>query len=119
MIKIFNQNYTEVKEMFCRTCGREIHDEALICPYCGCGTGKMKNANRGNDAKSFGWALLGFLIPIIGLILFLLWKEEYPLRAKSVGKGALTSVIVSVVVSILYAILIGSMLSEMTLSLCL
>lgn len=25
--------------MFCRTCGKEIIDEAVICPYCGCLTG--------------------------------------------------------------------------------
>ncbi len=25
--------------MFCRTCGKEILDEAVICPYCGCLTG--------------------------------------------------------------------------------
>ena len=24
--------------MFCNKCGNEIADEALICPYCGCGT---------------------------------------------------------------------------------
>ena len=24
--------------MFCNKCGKEIADEALICPYCGCGT---------------------------------------------------------------------------------
>ena len=25
--------------MFCRTCGKEIINEAVICPYCGCLTG--------------------------------------------------------------------------------
>ena len=25
--------------MFCRTCGKEILDETVICPYCGCLTG--------------------------------------------------------------------------------
>ena len=24
--------------MYCNKCGKEISDEALICPYCGCGT---------------------------------------------------------------------------------
>lgn len=24
--------------MYCNKCGKEIDDEALICPYCGCGT---------------------------------------------------------------------------------
>lgn len=25
--------------MFCRTCGKEIINEAVVCPYCGCLTG--------------------------------------------------------------------------------
>ena len=24
--------------MYCNKCGKEIDDEALICPHCGCGT---------------------------------------------------------------------------------
>lgn len=59
------------------------------------------------DSSSFGYALLGFFIPIVGLILFLIWKDEYPLRAKSAGKGALVSVIVSVVLGIIYGVIIG------------
>lgn len=26
--------------MFCRTCGKEVQDNAVFCPNCGCGTGK-------------------------------------------------------------------------------
>ena len=26
--------------MFCKRCGKEIYDEAVICPNCGCDTGK-------------------------------------------------------------------------------
>ena len=49
--------------------------------------------------------MLGFFIPLAGLILYLVWRTEYPLRAKSVGKGALVSVILYAVLVVLYIIL--------------
>ena len=39
------------------------------------------------------------------MILYLVWRTEYPLRAKSVGKGALVSVILYAVLVVLYIIL--------------
>ncbi|GHU99920.1 hypothetical protein FACS1894211_06210 [Clostridia bacterium] len=53
------------------------------------------------DGGSFGYALLGFLWPLIGLILFCVWKDDLPLRAKSCGKGALLSVILTAVFIVL------------------
>lgn len=57
------------------------------------------------DTGSFGWAVLGFFIPLVGLILYLVWKSERPKDAKQAGKGALISVIVSVVLWILLMVL--------------
>lgn len=95
--------------MYCKKCGKEIDDNAVICPSCGCATDKyeQKNFKNESDSSSAGWAVLGFLFPLIGLILYLVWKEELPLRAKSIGKGALVSVIVNVVIGLLWGILIG------------
>ena len=53
------------------------------------------------DAPSGGFAVLGFFFPLIGLILYLVWKDELPQRAHSCGKGALVGVVVYVVVWIL------------------
>lgn len=33
--------------MFCRTCGKQIIDEAVICPYCGCLTGVPQQPQTG------------------------------------------------------------------------
>lgn len=90
---------------FCSKCGKEIMDDAVICTACGCS--QTNEAQKPADQKSFGWALLGFCIPLVGLILYLVWKDNTPLKAKSAGKGALISVIVSVVFYIIYAIVIG------------
>ena len=40
------------------------------------------------EGGTFGWAVLGFLLFPVGLILFFIWRREYPKRAKASGKGA-------------------------------
>ncbi len=97
--------------MFCVKCGKEIHDDAVICPHCGCATPNFYSKQKANeasvfDAPSVGYAVLGFFIPIVGLILYLVWKQEFPMRAKSAGKGALISVIVEVSLVVLIYLLI-------------
>jgi|GEM_PF-2580882 len=57
------------------------------------------------DAPSLGYAVLGFFIPLVGLILFLTWQSSFPFRARSAGKGALASVICGVVISVLITVL--------------
>lgn len=101
--------------MYCKNCGQEIDDKAVVCPKCGVQVSSYKGSG---DSSSFGYALLGFLFPIIGLILYLVWKDEYPLRAKSAGKGALVSVIVSIVVGVIYAIIVGVVIASYVTSYC-
>ena len=57
------------------------------------------------SGSSFGWAVLGFFIPLAGLILFLVWGQTRPEDAKAAGKGALISVIIS---AIGYALMMGA-----------
>jgi len=66
------------------------------------------------DAPSMGFAVLGFFIPLVGLILWLVWKAETPLKAKSCGKGALVGAIVYVVLTIIYTIVLASLFAHMT-----
>ena len=58
------------------------------------------------DTGSAGWAVLGFFIPLVGLILYLVWSSTRPMDAKQAGKGALVSVIVAVALSILFGFLV-------------
>ncbi len=91
---------------YCNKCGKELMDEAVVCPACGC----AQKVVAADDASSFGMGLLGFCIPIVGLILYLVWKDSSPLKAKSAGKGALISVIVGVVFYIIYAIFLAAII---------
>ena len=65
----------------------------------------MENSN---DNGGFLWGLLGCFITIVGLILFLVWKDQKPKTAKAAGIGALVSVIISVVFYIIYFVILGA-----------
>lgn len=59
-----------------------------------------------SEGSTVGWGILGFFIPIVGFILWLIWKDEHPARAKSAGIGCLVSICLGVVVVILYVVLV-------------
>lgn len=89
--------------MFCKNCGQEIEDNAAICVHCGA---QQESKPAVVDNGGFGWGLLGCCVPLAGLILFLIWKNEKPKTAKAAGIGALVSVICYVVFFVIYFILI-------------
>lgn len=72
--------------MYCKNCGAEINDKADVCIHCGVST---NNTEKIQDNGGFGWGLLGYCIPIVGLVLFLVWKDSKPKSAKAAGIGAL------------------------------
>ena len=57
------------------------------------------------DQKSTGLNVISFLIPLVGLLVYLTQKDTYPIKANSAGKAALWGVGVSVVASILFTVL--------------
>ena len=59
-----------------------------------------------SEGSTVGWGILGFFIPIVGFILWLIWKDEHPARAKSAGMGCLVSICLGVVGVILYVVLV-------------
>ena len=82
---------------FCKYCGAQIDDNAVVCTSCG---SAQNTAPAVVDKGGFGWGALGCCIPIVGLILFLVWKDTKPKTAKAAGIGALVSVILGVVIYI-------------------
>ena len=95
--------------MFCKNCGMPVDAQKDICPNCGV---RLRETRTNGDASSTGFAVLGFFFPLIGLILYLVWKEEYPMKAKSCGKGALTGFIVYVILAVLTTIFYVIVLSR-------
>lgn len=84
---------------FCQHCGQEVEATQEVCLSCGRAVKTPTSQARSNtiDEGGFGWGLLGFCIPIVGLVLYLVWMNDRPNTAKAAGMGALISVGVSIV----------------------
>ncbi len=65
-----------------------------------------------DEGSAVGWGFLSFFIPIVGLVLFLVWKDEKPHTAKVCGICAL----VSFCTEILFGILLSTVLAGMIAS---
>lgn len=48
--------------MFCKNCGQEIDDKAVICPHCGV---SQKDNSSVSDSGSIGWAFLDVVFQLL------------------------------------------------------
>lgn len=77
--------------------------------------GSMPPMPPQEEKASVGLAILSYLIPLVGLILYLTKKDSRPKTAKACGKCALASVIINIVLTIiLYAVMGGALLSGLS-----
>ncbi|MFW6320090.1 MAG: PLDc N-terminal domain-containing protein, partial [Bacillota bacterium] len=80
---------------YCSNCGNPVNEDQDVCLQCG---NQLKVRKQIYEASgTFGWAVLGFFVPIAGLVLYLAWKENKPKNAKSAGIGGLVGFLVGVV----------------------
>jgi|AntRauTorckE6833_2_1112554.scaffolds.fasta_scaffold52311_2 uncharacterized membrane protein YvbJ len=112
---------------YCPNCGEPVKENYTVCPACGESLQDTQNleetdrfeqnisrSNQQNfqptppEENTFGWAVLGFLIPVVGLVLYLVWQTERPQVAKSAGTGALTSVVISILAVMFLASMAGA-----------
>lgn len=101
--------------MYCKNCGTEIKDGSKFCVNCGkdvndCGGTVQSVQTQSIQAPildysgSFLLWLVGFFIPVAGLILFLCMRKDEPGKARSAGKGALTAFVIHIVLVVLYIV---------------
>lgn len=81
------------------------------------GKQKMKCKTVINDKKSFWFALLGFISRFWGLILYLIYEDKKPLRAKSIRKGMIIGIIFKIILIILiiFLFILGQSLLKQSL----
>lgn len=65
----------------------------------GAGNGKADGPNnKDNDKGGFGWGFLGWMFPLIGIILFFVYKNDKPNRARAIIKGvAVAAVFIAII----------------------
>lgn len=64
---------------YCRHCGAPIADGTITCPQCGASQSSLPPVV---DNGGLGWGILGCCIPIVGLVLWLVWKDQKPRTAR-------------------------------------
>ncbi|MBQ9914501.1 MAG: hypothetical protein IJO50_00005, partial [Clostridia bacterium] len=101
--------------MYCKYCGQATDDDSKFCSNCG-NEISLTNGTDKLDKPSRAFAVLGFFIPIVGLILYAVYERKQPKRAKSAGKGALigviTKIVVYIVAVVLYIIFASSLMTN-------
>lgn len=67
--------------MYCKYCGKDVDSHAYVCIHCG---GKLKEEKVVVDNPSHLAGIVSCCFPIVGLILYFVWKDEKPESAKLV-----------------------------------
>ena len=106
--------------MFCTNCGKEINDNAAICPYCGVVEKKnalsnaSSNTNQSNTMAIVGF-IFSFFFALVGLICSIIGFKRAPEFGGN-GKGlALAGIIISsisiIITIIVFVVVIGGALA--------
>ena len=104
--------------MYCRNCGAPLADNAVVCARCGATVtppapppGTQQPYPQQEDRPSAGFHVLAFFFPIVGLILYLVWKDQKPRCAHAIGKWALIGFIANtilIIIGIVFSLLLYS-----------
>ncbi len=85
----------------CSKCGAQMPDENNTCTNCG-NSDLVLAQNQSSPVTekkgNIGWAILGFLIPLVGWILYFTWKDKKPGDAKMAGIGGIVGFIVNLLI---------------------
>lgn len=91
--------------MYCKNCGKEIDNRAIVCPYCGLQVQSMPV----QETKTNGVAIVGFIFsfffPLIGLICSTIGKRN-SVRCGGDGRKLATAGIVISFLSITIEIIL-------------
>jgi len=90
--------------MFCPKCGKENVDTVEFCSSCGENLkGKPTEVSQESAVGPIG--ILFFCIPLVGAIMYFVWKEDKPEKAKRACHLALWGVGVGIIIQILSTII--------------
>lgn len=82
--------------MYCPNCGKDVDERAEICVHCGVRV-KEEQASNSVDNPSHLAGVASCCFPVVGLILYFLWKDDKPESAKLVCNWMIGGLVVWVV----------------------
>ena len=91
----------EVRNMFCKNCGKEIDDKADVCIYCGVKVDKVSPQPEGNGMAVAGF-VCSFFIPLLGWIFGGIGLARSGKRGGK-GKGLFVAALVIATISFIIA----------------
>ena len=100
--------------MYCRNCGKEVNENAVVCIHCGCSIEQKKLQTKNVESKKTLGVVLGLFLGLIGLIIGVCCYQsdsyERETFMKGWVKGFVISIIIAVVIGVFYGILLSSLL---------
>lgn len=96
--------------MYCKNCGQEVNDKAVVCIHCGCSLQEEKPLNHNGITESGAKNTLGLLLALfLGLLGLIIGVCLYPSNSyeretfiKGWIKGFIISIIIGVVLGVVY-----------------
>jgi len=97
--------------MYCSKCGKSIPNNSAYCPECGNVAGATAQQPLGFNQNSNGYSqpiikdepstlanIASCCFPIVGLVLYLVWKDTKPQSASAVCKWTIGGFVVGVLI---------------------
>lgn len=109
--------------MYCKNCGKQLEDDVNVCDDCGTkqkDDGIQKEVTKTVimkeivDNPSHVVGAISCCFPIVGIVLYLLWKDEKPKSASLVCKWTIAGFVLCALFYVLYFVVflgIGLLLS--------
>ena len=101
--------------MFCKKCGKEIDDEAIVCVHCGCAVEETKKNTEQDTPKTGMGILFGWLLGLIGLIIGLCIYKPDTVARKTFLKAWGITFAICFVLNIVITIVWGNIWYELLL----
>lgn len=81
--------------MFCSNCGKETAKNSDVCLNCG---KLVRKNNEIEDKPDVFLNIISFILPLIGVIIYLIIRKDTPIQAKSVINSAKKSIVLVIVI---------------------
>lgn len=91
--------------MLCNNCGKELSNQAIICPDCGVGTSRYKenHVKRPRDI-SVVLNIFSLLFPTVGIMYYFLDEERYSERRETVFISSIIGIVLRAILFIMIII---------------